>query len=96
MKIVSVYRSPRKDEMYLYVDKRDQLNRVPEALLEMFGQAEHVMDMPLKADRKLARVKDTQKLMDELEEKGYYLQLPPKKEDYMLDLFRDRPETGVR
>ncbi len=96
MKIVSVFRSPLKDEMYLYVDKRDQLERVPEALLEMFGKAEHVMDMPLKADRKLARVKDTQKLMDELEEKGYYLQMPPPKEEYMLDLFRNRPETGVR
>lgn len=96
MKIISVFRSGRKDEMYLYVDKREQLERVPEALLEMFGQAEHVMDMPLKADRKLARVKDTQKLLDEVEEKGYYLQMPPQKEEYMLDLFRDRPETGVR
>lgn len=96
MKIVSVFRSPLKDEMYLYVDKRDQLERVPEALLEMFGKPGHVMDMPLKADRKLARVNDTQKLMDELQEKGYYLQMPPPKEEYMLDLFRNRPETGVR
>ncbi|MBV0932922.1 YcgL domain-containing protein [Marinobacterium weihaiense] len=96
MKIVSVFKSSRKDEMYLYVDKREQLERVPEALQEMFGKAVHVMDMPLKAERKLARIENTQKLLDDIEEKGFYLQLPPQKEEYMLDLFRDRPETGVR
>jgi hypothetical protein len=96
MKIISVFKSARKDEMYLYVDKREQLERVPEPLLELFGKPVHVMDMPLKADRRLARVEDTQKLMDEVESKGYYLQMPPPKEEYMLDLFRDRPETGVR
>lgn len=96
MKIVSVFRSPRKDEMYLYVDKREQLERVPEPLLEMFGAPEHVMDMPLKAERKLARVESTTRLLDDLDSKGYYLQMPPLKDDYMLDLFKDRPETGVR
>lgn len=96
MKIVSVFKSSRKDEMYLYVDKREQLERVPEQLLEMFGTAIHVMDMPLRADRKLARVEDTQKLLDDLESRGYYLQMPPPRDDYMLDMFKDRPVTGVR
>ncbi len=95
LKICSVFLSPRKDEMYLYVDKRDQLERVPEALLEMFGQPRHVMDIPLTDKRKLARV-DTAKVLEELESKGYYLQMPPPKDDYMLDLYKDRPETGVR
>ncbi|WP_036186524.1 YcgL domain-containing protein [Marinobacterium lacunae] len=95
MKICSIYKSPRKDEMYLYVDKRDALKRVPELLLEMFGAPVHVMDMPMKSDRKLARV-DTAKVLEGIDEKGYYLQMPPPKEDYMLDLRRDRPETGVR
>ncbi|MFW1676977.1 YcgL domain-containing protein [Pontibacter sp. JAM-7] len=95
LKICSVFISPRKDEMYLYVDKHDQLKRVPEALLEMFGQPKHVMDIPVTAKRKLARV-ETEKLLAELESKGYYLQMPPPKDDYMLDLHQDRPETGVR
>lgn len=96
MKIISVFKSALKDEMYLYVDKREQLERVPEQLLELFGKPVHVMDMPLKVERKLARIEDTQKLLDEVENKGYYLQMPPPKEDYMLDLFKDRPVTGVR
>ncbi len=95
MKIVSIYKSPRKDEMYIYTEKRNLLSKVPEALLEMFGTPIHVMDMPLKADRKLARV-DTDKMVAGLDEKGYFLQMPPVKDDYMLDLYRDRPETGVR
>lgn len=95
MKICSVFLSSRKDEMYLYVDKRDQLNKVPEALLEMFGKPKHVMDIPLTANRKLARV-ETEKVIAEIDEKGFYLQMPPPKEDYMLDLHQDRPETGVR
>lgn len=96
MKIVSIFKSSRKDEMYLYVDKREQLKRVPDTLMEMFGKAVHVMDMPLTPQRKLARVEDTSKLLDEIDSKGYYLQMPPPKEDYLLDLFRERPETGVR
>lgn len=95
MKIVSIYKSPRKDEMYLYVDKRDQLGKVPEPLLQMFGTPIHVMDMPLTAERKLARV-EADKVLAELDDKGFYLQMPPPKDDYMLDLYRERPETGVR
>jgi uncharacterized protein YcgL (UPF0745 family) len=95
MKICSVYLSTRKDEMYLYVDKRDQLNKVPDALREMFGTPKLVMDIPLTSDRKLARV-DTEKVLAGIEDQGYYLQMPPPKDDYMLDLHKDRPESGVR
>ncbi len=95
MIICSVYLSSRKDEMYLYVDKRDGLNKVPDALIEMFGQAKHVMDIPLTAERKLARV-GSEKVLAELADKGFYLQMPPPKDDYMLDLHKDRPESGVR
>lgn len=95
MIICSVYLSSRKDGMYLYVDKRDGLNKVPDALIEMFGQAKHVMDIPLTAERKLARV-DSEKVLAELADKGFYLQMPPPKDDYMLDLHKDRPESGVR
>lgn len=96
MIILSIFKSPRKDEMYLYVDKREQLERVPEPLLEMFGKPVHVMDMPMMPGRKLARVENTEKLLDEVNGKGYFLQMPPPKEDYLLDLFKDRPQTGVR
>ncbi|MFN3881563.1 MAG: YcgL domain-containing protein [Nitrincola lacisaponensis] len=95
MLICSIYRSARKDEMYLYVDKRDGLKPVPEALMERFGKAVHVMDMPMTPGRTLARV-DAEKVLEAIRDKGFFLQMPPPKEDYLLDLYRERPETGVR
>jgi uncharacterized protein YcgL (UPF0745 family) len=95
MKIISIFKSSKKDEMYLYVEKADKLKKVPDSLLGVFGTPIHVMDMPLKADRELARV-DTAKLLEQLSEKGFYLQMPPPKDDYMLDLLKDKPTTGVR
>jgi uncharacterized protein YcgL (UPF0745 family) len=53
------------------------------------------MDMPLTAERKLARA-DTAKVLESIRDQGFYLQMPPPKEDYMLDIHMDRPETGVR
>ena len=95
MIICSIYKSPRKDEMYLYVNKSDLLKRVPDALIDMFGKPAHLMDMPIKPGRKLARV-DVEKMLEGIKDKGFYLQMPPPKEDYMLDLYPNRPETGVR
>lgn len=54
-RICSVYKSPRKSEMYLYVDKREALSRVPEALLVPFGAPQHVFDLLLTPERQLAR-----------------------------------------
>ena len=95
MKIISIYKSSRKDEMYLYVEKALKLTKVPEALMEVFGTALHVMDMPMTVKRELARV-DVGNMLEEVASKGFYLQMPPPKEDYMLDLHHDRPTTGVR
>ena len=94
-KICSVFKSSKKDEMYLYVDKAEQLARVPDALKTMFGTPVHVFDMLVTPEKQLARV-DAAKVLDEIQEKGFFLQMPPPKDDYMLDLHVDRPETGVR
>lgn len=86
MKITSIYKSSRKDEMYLYVNKAEGLQRVPEALLAMFGTPIHVTDMVLKPERKLARA-DVERVLADLDDKGFYLQMPPQREDYLLDLY---------
>jgi uncharacterized protein YcgL (UPF0745 family) len=84
--LCAVYKSRKRDEMYLYVAKTDGLKKVPEALLEIFGPPVHVMDMPLKEGRNLAQISG-EKLREELASKGFYLQMPPQKEDYLLDLY---------
>ncbi|SEA34678.1 YcgL domain-containing protein [Microbulbifer marinus] len=77
MKVLcDIYRSPRKEEMYLYVDKREGTVRVPENLLELFGKPQHVTTMLVTPDKRLARA-DANKVLNEIRERGYYLQMPP-------------------
>ena len=83
--LVSIYKSPCRDEMYLYVHKRDQFEQVPELLMEQFGAPEHVMDLLLTKKRSLARA-DVEKVMRELQLKGFYLQMPPEKETFLDEL----------
>lgn len=89
--ICSIYRSPRKREMYLYVDKREALKRLPEGLLDAFGAPQHVFDMLLTPERKLAR-EDAVKVLENIEKQGYHLQMPPPEDDYIEHL----PEELLR
>jgi len=72
----SVYRSPKKEGMYLYVPKQNSFERVPAELLQTFGTPGHVMDLELTPDRKLARA-SAPDVINGINQKGYYLQMPP-------------------
>jgi uncharacterized protein YcgL (UPF0745 family) len=71
-----VYRSPRKQEMYLYLAEENRFDNVPGALLERFGQPMLVIELQLSPERKLAR-EDVLMVMSNLRTKGFHLQLPP-------------------
>ena len=73
--------------MYLYVDKRKGLVDVPEALMATFGKPVPVLTMILTEEKSLARVA-ARDVMAAIEEQGFYLQMPPAKEPYLLDLHR--------
>lgn len=90
-RICSIYKSPRKNEMYLYVFKAEGLERVPEALLPFFGTPAHAFDLVLTPERKLAR-EDIVKVLENLENQGYHLQMPPAEEEYIEHL----PEELLR
>jgi uncharacterized protein YcgL (UPF0745 family) len=83
--ICSIYKSPRRDEMYLYVLRADALKRVPEALLTAFGQPLHAFDLVLTPERDLAR-EDIHQVLENLHTQGYHLQMPPPEEDYIEHL----------
>lgn len=84
--LCDIYKSPKKDEAYLYVEQKQGIKELPDSLLEIFGAPELAMTMILTEDKKLARA-DAQKVMADIREKGFYLQMPPARETYMLDLF---------
>lgn len=80
----SIYKSSKKDEMYLYVERLekkddkaiDPLEVLPEALRSAFGRATFVMDLELSEARKLARV-NVLHVLDSIETNGFFIQMPP-------------------
>lgn len=90
-RICSIYRSPRRDGMYLYVLKSDALERVPEGLLSVFGKAVHAFDLVLSPERALAR-EDIHQVLEHLDSQGYHLQMPPPEDEYIEHL----PEELLR
>jgi len=77
-----IYRSARRDQTYLYVEKRDDFSRVPETLMQSFGQPQLAMILPLDGSKKLAGA-DLEKVKTALAEQGYYLQIPPPPENLL-------------
>jgi uncharacterized protein YcgL (UPF0745 family) len=71
-----VYKSNRKQEMYLFLSAEDAFDVLSDELLSSFGTPVFVLSMELTANRKLARV-DTGKVTAALQQDGYFLQLPP-------------------
>ena len=82
-----IYRSSKRDQTYLYVEKKDDFSRVPEELMKGFGQPQLAMILPLDGRKKLVNA-DIEKVKLALTEQGYYLQLPPPPEDLLNMLFR--------
>ncbi len=72
-----IYKSIRKDEMYLYLAEEDAFDSVPEILLTSFGEPVFVMELELSLQRKLARA-DVEAVIKSLKEDKFYLQIPPK------------------
>jgi len=71
-----IYKSSGKDELYLYVREKDRFDGLPPELMALIGQPELVMDLELNPRRSLARV-DVDRVVDALESRGFFLQMPP-------------------
>lgn len=71
-----IYRSPKRDQTYLYVEKKDDFSRVPAELMQGFGKPQMAMMLPLDGSKSLANA-DLAKVKAALEDQGYYLQMPP-------------------
>ena len=76
---VRVYRSSRRQEMYLYVDLVEDMDRVPDALMKQFGRPVEVMELELDAGRKLARA-EAAIVLERIAADGFFLQMPPSPE----------------
>ena len=73
---IKVFKSLKKFDTYLYVDKLQNFEELPSGLRDSFGQYELVLEMELSPARKLARA-DANQVLSDIGFKGFYLQLPP-------------------
>ncbi|MEI6894530.1 MAG: YcgL domain-containing protein [Colwellia sp.] len=82
--LCAIYKSPRKAQTYLFVKKRDDFSAVSEGLMQTFGTPMFVMLINLATKKKLAMA-DIDKVKENLNERGFYLQLPPPQEDLLKE-----------
>jgi uncharacterized protein len=80
--LCAVYKSPNKDSTYLYVKQRDDFSAVPQTLLTTFGKPVLVTIINL-AKREQLALADIDKVQQQLQLQGFYLQLPPPPEDLL-------------
>jgi uncharacterized protein YcgL (UPF0745 family) len=71
-----IYKSLKKDQLYIYLQDKDDFSAVPEDLFKSLGRLQFVMELQLTPERKLAK-EDVNKVMRQLENKGFYIQMPP-------------------
>ena len=79
-----IYKSPKKAQTYLFIKQRDKFDDVPEALMAMFGTPTLVTIINLDNKDQLA-MSDINKVRENLDSKGFYLQLPPPQEDLLKE-----------
>ncbi len=72
-----VYRSPRRDGLYLFVPQGYDLAQLPEAVMRQFGIPEFSMELAITPERQLARTTGREVLAS-IAQHGFHLQLPPR------------------
>lgn len=88
MQLCTVYRSLKKADTYLYVEKNGDFDKVPEQLKTLLGKLTLVMTLDLDKRATLGQA-DLTKVKQELLDNGFYLQLPPPTEN-MLDQLKEQ------
>lgn len=72
-----IYKSSKKDELYIYLAKKDDFSMLPQPLFDSLGkEPTFVMTLELSAERTLAR-EDVNIVMKNLADKGFHVQIPP-------------------
>ncbi len=89
----TVFRSSQKGFTYIYLLDEEGFDDLPDALKTVFGVPEKVMDLELTSGRKLA-YEDVEKVMKNLSEQGYHLQMPPQEDATGLLELPEKPKPA--
>ncbi|MEH6562763.1 MAG: YcgL domain-containing protein [Marinobacter sp.] len=86
---VSVFRSSKKSDTYIFVRRGQKWDELPDSLKTIFGNPVHSMDLIMTPDRKLSRTTGDQ-VLKAIAEKDFFLQMPEERSGYVVD-FRTKP-----
>lgn len=75
-RVVEVFASSRREGMYLYVDRDQEWEALPDSLRQAFGRPRTAMTLVLTPERRLARA-SAGEVIAAIDDKGFYLQTPP-------------------
>lgn len=71
-----IYKGKRRQDTYLYIAKDGDFTHVPQSLQVLLGPLEKVMALQLNESTKLVNA-DVKTVIEQLNDQGYYLQMPP-------------------
>ncbi len=77
-----VYRSNKKQGMFLYLRDKDDFSCVPESLLKLLGETSYSFEFDLSKERKLVKT-EAQEVIKTMQENGYFLHMPPPKSELL-------------
>jgi len=77
-----VYRSNKKQGMYLYLVEKDNFDDVPDSLMKLLGEVVFSFEFDLTKNRKLVK-EETREVLRNLKENGFFLQMPPAKNEML-------------
>lgn len=72
-----VYKSLKQIDYYLYVNRDEDLRRVPDGLKQLLGSLQKVLELELYSGRVLAQA-EVAEVLGQIKAQGYYLQMPPR------------------
>jgi uncharacterized protein YcgL (UPF0745 family) len=90
---VSVFRSHKKPDTYLFVRRGQVWDELPDSLRVIFGTPALAMELIMTTERKLARTSGKQ-VLDAIQDKGFFLQMPEEQSGHVVD-FRRKPEQQL-
>ena len=77
-----VYRSNKKQGMFLYLVEKDDFSQVPESLMKLLGETVFSFEFDLSKKRKLVKT-EAEEVIRIMNESGYFLQMPPAKSEFL-------------
>ncbi len=82
-----IYRSSKKDELYLFLAEEDNFDCVPPEVMKGFGAPKKAMELEVKPGMKMART-NPDDVINNLKERGFHLQMPPPTHELVEEILK--------